>query len=376
VLLDNQPKLASQGGPTRCWCRYRHMTVTVRYEPLAFAGLNGWADDDHLAAFQAFRESAHAIVTARPANTALIAACRAGLGEGVVTAAEAQAFFERTFQPHRVVHDGPAGLLTGYYEPVIAGSLVLDPPFTVPIYRRPADLENMVAESERASRPDGFSHMRLTAGGLVPYATRQEIEEGALAGLGLEVVYLADPVEAFFLHVQGSGAIRLGDGQLLRITYDGKNGYPYTSVGRTMIEDGLFTAAELTLQVMATWLRAHPGQARQILWRNKSFVFFRPLDGDHPVGVLGTPLHDGRSLAVDTAFHALGLPVYVSAPAMMHVAPGGFHRLMIAHDVGSAIKGPERGDIYFGTGEPALALAGITKHAGTFHVLLPKGATP
>ncbi|MEQ1697383.1 MAG: MltA domain-containing protein [Hyphomicrobiaceae bacterium] len=334
-----------------------------RYEPVPFADLLGWADDDHWAAFVAFSASAHVVGGA-------VGRAEAS-ASGVVTADQARIFFEAHFRPHRVVQTRARGLLTGYYEPVIAGSLERTAQFTVPIYQRPGDLENVVAESERGAKSSGLTHVRRTARGVEPYATRREIEEGALAGLGLELCYLVDPVDAFFLQVQGSGVIALPDGRLMRVTYDGKNGHPYMSVGRVLIDEGVFAADQVTLQRLTDWLRADPERARPVLWRNESFVFFRALEGDHAVGVLGTPLHEGRSLAIDTAFHALGLPIYAVAPGMAHVGPDGLRRLMVAHDVGSAIKGPERGDVYFGTGDAAFVLAGVTKHPVTFFVLLP-----
>jgi membrane-bound lytic murein transglycosylase A len=349
---------------------------TVTMVPCAFSDIPGWLQDDHAAALAAFAASAGAVVERPSTPVGLAAACRAAqaLGHAIGDRTKARAFFETHFRPHTVV-GGPPGLLTGYYEPVLDGSRVPDDRFTMPVYRRPPDLENVVSEAERGAKPAGLTHVRRTAAGVEPYATRAEIEQGALAGQGLELVYLADPVDAFFLHVQGSGAIRLPGGRFMRITYDGKNGHPYTSVGKAMIADGLFAADELTLQVMGDYLRADPERARPLLWRNESFIFFRPLEGDSPVGVLGTPLHPGRSLAVDTAFHALGTPVFVSSPAMAHVSPVGLNRLMVAHDVGSAITGPERGDVFFGTGEAALALAGVTKHPGRFYILQPVGGS-
>jgi membrane-bound lytic murein transglycosylase A len=349
------------------------MTVPFALERVAFADLPAWADDDHLAAFEAFCASAARVAESEATDPGVAAVCRAALEARAATATSAAArdFFEQRFYPLRVEHQGPRGLLTGYYEPVIDGALTPDDRFNVPVYRRPADLENVVAESARATSHVPYSHLRRTVVGLEPYATRLQIEQGALAGQGLELVYLADPVETFFLHVQGSGAIQLIDGRLMRITYDGKNGHPYTSIGRTLIEEGAMSAEGLTLQALGDYLRADPARGRQVMGRNESFVFFKALDGDSPVGVLGTPLHAGRSLAVDPAHHALGLPIYVSAPAMTHVQGRAFNRLMVAHDVGSAIKGPERGDIFFGTGPDALALAGVTKHPGRFHMLMP-----
>jgi len=344
-----------------------------RYEPVDFAALPGWVGDDHRAAFAAFCASASAVAVA---DGALAKAARQALAMAIdgVTPSQARAFFETHFEPHRVVHNGPAGFVTGYYEPVIAGSLERTAAFPVPVFRRPGDLENVVAESQRGAQSEGLTHVRRAALGVEPYATRRQIEEGALAGLGLELCFLSDPVDAFFLQVQGSGVIALPDGSQMRVTYDGKNGHPYTSVGRVLIDAGEMAADGVSLQSLTDWLKADPARARPVLWRNESFVFFRHIDGDAAEGVMGTPLHEGRSLALDTAFHALGLPVYVVAPGMAHVGPGGFARLMVAQDVGSAIKGPERGDIFFGTGGAALALAGVTKHHAGFLVLLPRVA--
>jgi membrane-bound lytic murein transglycosylase A len=348
-------------------------TPDMNYEPATFAALSGWDQDDHAAAFDAFLGSAQAVISNSQSPLALVIVALRALADAsrIRASQEARLFFEANFQPFHVIHDGASGLLTGYYEPVLDGSSLPTPTFAVPLYRRPNNLENVVAESDRGATREVFTHVKRTASGTTPYDTREQIENGALADQGLELCYLADPVETFFLHIQGSGAIRLADGQLMRITYDGKNGHPYTSIGRTLIDDGTFAPGELTLQILGDWLRADLDRARRVMWRNESFVFFRELHGDHPIGVLGTPLHVGRSMAVDTAFHMLGMPIYVSAPSMTHVAPEGFNRLMIAHDVGSAIKGPERGDLFFGSGGAALALAGITKHHGHFHVLHP-----
>ena len=354
--------------------------------PVPFAELPGWADDDHLAAFQAFVRSAPALRDAagrasgrtKAAGVALVAAAEAALGQAAEIASPdaARAFFERTFAPHRIEHRGTEGLLTGYYEPVLDAARDAGGSFRIPIYRRPPDLVNLVGEAERGALADGLTHARRTASGVEPYATRAEIEDGALADQGLELVWLEDPVDAFFLHVQGSGRIRLTDGRSIRITYDGKNGHPYTSIGRYLIDTGAMAAEEMSLDALKAWLTAHPDDARAVMQQNKSFVFFRELgsEADAPLGALGTGLSDGRSLAVDTGYHALGTPVYVSAPTLTPWGEAGVARLMIAQDVGSAIRGPERGDIYFGSGKDAGRLAGATKHPGRFFVLLPRGA--
>jgi membrane-bound lytic murein transglycosylase A len=193
-------------------------------------------------------------------------------------------------------------------------------------------------------------------------------------------MYFADPVDVFFLHVQGSGRVRLPDCRMVRVTYDGKNGHPYTSIGRHLIDTGEIGADQMSLPALAAWLKAEPKRGRRTMQRNASFVFFREMSGpeaDAAQGVNGIPLTEGRSLAVDTSVHAIGTPIYVAAPTLTHGGSQrgetGFSRLMIAHDVGSAIRGPERGDIYFGSGDAAGQMAGITKHPVTFTVLLPRG---
>jgi membrane-bound lytic murein transglycosylase A len=293
----------------------------------------------------------------------------------ISTPAAAKTFFEAAFVPHRVVHRGAEGLLTGYYEPVLAGSRARSKEFCFPVYRRPADLVNLVGEAERGALADGLTHARKTAQGIEPYATRADIENGALEGQGLELIWLADPVDTFFMHIQGSGRIRFPGGETIRITYDGKNGHPYTSVGRYLIDAGLFAANDMSLDALKVWLAADPERGRRVMQENRSFIFFRELENedDGPLGALEIPLSSGRSLAVDTGYHAIGTPVYVSAPTLTPwAAANSFARLMIAQDVGSAIRGPERGDIYFGSGDEAGRLAGTTKHAGRFFVLLPR----
>ncbi|WBT38610.1 murein transglycosylase A [Hyphomicrobium sp. DMF-1] len=357
----------------------------LRLVPLRFSDLPGWEADDHLAAFKAFIRSAKAFERpagvasgkTRTADEALVAAVRraAARAAGITTAAGARAFFEESFVPHRVERRGAGGVLTGYYEPVLPGSRTRTDAFSIPVYRRPPDLVNLVGEAERGALADGLTHARKTASGIEPYATRAEIEGGALEGQGLELVWLSDPVDTFFMHIQGSGRIRFPDGTTVRITYDGKNGHPYTSVGRHLIDAGQFTADQMSLDALKVWLSADAERGRRVMQENRSFIFFRELENedDGPLGALEIPLSSGRSLAVDTGFHAIGTPVFVTAPDLkLWGGEEGFARLMIAQDVGSAIRGPERGDIYFGSGTEAGALAGTTKHAGRFFVLLPR----
>lgn len=366
----------------------------ISLAPVTFSDLPGWAGDDHLAAFKAFLTSCPAVIdraaarAAKPkepgagataaSERALAEMCRmavAGAADRKPTKASARLFFETHFRPRRVEQNVSNGLLTGYYEPLLKASRVPAGDYKTPIYRRPPDLVNMVAESERGAKSASFTHMRQTTDGLKPFPTRAQIEQGALANKGLELLYFRDAVDVYFLQVQGSGRIELPSGEKIRISYDGKNGYPYTSIGRELIEAGAFTPDTMSLKALSNWLKADRKRAEPVMWKNQSYVFFRELkgeEGEGAIGALGTPLHTGRSLAVDTAYHALGLPIYVSSPSLTHAgADAGFHRLMIAHDVGSAIKGPERGDIFFGSGDTAGRVAGVTKHPGHFFILEP-----
>lgn len=359
-------------------------STDVTFAPARFADLPHWADDDHGAAFAAFLVSSRRLLErARDGLTPtspepLLRVARIAVdSSGTITSRDdARVFFEDHFTPHRVLHSEMKGMLTGYYEPLIAGSRAQTDRFAVPVLRRPADLVNLVSESERGAKAEALTHARKTATGTEPYATREDIETGALAGQGLELVWLEDVVDAFFLHVQGSGLIAFADGTTARITYDGKNGHPYTSVGRYLIDAGLFPADQMSLQALKDWLRVDAARGIAAMRQNKSYVFFRELTGEAARSALGAmeiPLSDHRSLAVDTRFHALGTPVYVVSTALMHAGrDDGFYRLMVAQDVGSAIRGPERGDIYFGTGDEAGRRAGITKHPGNFFVLVPE----
>ena len=253
--------------------------IGVKFEPVDFTAIPGWDDDDHAAAYGAFRKSCEPVAAKAAASSAsgtgstppeLIALCQeiASAGATELSSSDARRFFEDTFVPHRVSHEGPEGLLTGYYEPVLNGARASDQQYRIPILRRPPDLVNMVLESERGAVGDAYTHMRQTGAGLEPYATRQEIEQGALAGQGLEILWLEDPVDTFFMHIQGSGRIRLPDGTHIRVSYDGKNGHTYTSIGRYLIDQDLFPADRMSLEALRTWLKENPERGREAMWQN------------------------------------------------------------------------------------------------------------
>jgi len=355
----------------------------LNLKPIGFSSLAGWSGDDHAAAFRAFRKSCQKLdKQASAANgknsrldPALLDACRRALALGPkVSRAAARDFFEQAFTPHEITAPRPDGLLTSYFEPVLEGSRKPGNGFEVPIYRRPDDLMLLSPSSQRGTRNAQMTAMRKTSNGSEPYPTRQDIEQGALKGRGLEILYLKDHVDAYIMHIQGSARIRLGDGQKVRIGFAAKNGYPYTSIGKALIDQGEIDAAKMSMQRMKAWLRANPEKAKRVMWKNRSFIFFRELDegvgDDGPIGAQGVSLSAGRSLAVDTGFHSLGTPIWVKVPGL---AVGGksYARLMIAQDVGSAIQGPERGDIYWGSGVKAGRAAGKIKYPGSFVVLVP-----
>jgi membrane-bound lytic murein transglycosylase A len=340
----------------------------IRLEPVSFAAIEGWAADDHLAAFATFLKSCRK----RPASNS---ACEQALALGdKPDRAAAQRFFEANFVPHRVVEESP-GMVTGYYEPEVNGSRERKGKFQVPVYRRPDDLVQVKPDLMRAFYNDSLSVMRQAGDELVPYYTRAEIDAGALKGKGLELLYLDDPVELFFMQVQGSGRVKLPDGTFVRLGYAAKNGHAYTSIGKRLAERVEDRPKDLTMEGLKSWLRADPARGRRLMQQNKSYVFFAELPqaqaGEGPIGAQGVTLTPGRSLAVDTLYHALGTPIFVAAPELA-VDGAPFRRLMIAQDVGSAIRGKERGDIYWGSGDAAGAIAGTTTEAAQFYIVLPR----
>ncbi len=343
--------------------------AAIRLTPVSFTEIEGWARDDHAAAFIALRKSCSKRSASNPA-------CQEVLNLGTkVDRKAARRFFEAHFVPHRVEEEQP-GLVTGYYEPEVNGSRERNDAFQVPVYRRPDDLVQVTPDELRALYNASFSVGRRNGDDLVPYYTRAEIDAGALSGQGLELLYLDDPVELFFMQIQGSGRVRFPDGSWTRLGYAAKNGHSYTSIGRLLAERGEKVPGGLTMEGLKGWLRADPAGGRSLMHENASYVFFHELPaaeaGDGPVGAQGVALTPGRSLAVDAAYHKLGTPVFVAAPQAPTPDGKPFRRLMIAQDVGSAIRGKERGDIYWGSGAEAGAIAGVTKTEARFYILLPK----
>ena len=293
--------------------------------------------------------------------------------------AAARAFFEKHFTPFMVTDKGRAeGRFSGYYEAALRGSRQRHGRYQHPVYRRPPDLVTVHLNdflSDSRSRKLGG---RVVDGRLVPYATRTEIDAGALANRGLELLWVDDPVDAFFAQVQGSGRVLMDDGSTVRIGFAGKNGHPYTAIGRVLIAWGELTRATVSMQSIRQWIVDHPDRADELMRKNQSFVFFEISKNDAPTGSQGVPLTAERSMAVDREFIPASTPVWVD----IHVPVAGtrgqeqttFQRLLIAQDTGGAILGPVRGDIYWGGTERAADIAGHMKSRGRYHALVPRAA--
>lgn len=329
----------------------------LQWQAVDYSHVTGWETDRHAEALQAFSDSCrkpkktdHAI---KPIidEAAWREACTVALSMQTPTQNQARAFFESYFVPYRLTTDQrQEGLLTGYYIPIFNGSLAPDNRYYWPVYKRPADL------------------------GKDPYLTRAEIDNGALRNRGLEIAWVGDPVMLFFLHIQGSGRLRLSDGRMVELRYDGKNNRAYVAIGKLLIERGELTKENVSMQTIRQWLYDHPGEAMQLMQENPSYIFFKLSDAESMApGAQGVALTPERSLAIDPKFLPYGIPVFLNTtninPAYQ-VKP--FHQLLITQDTGGAIKGYLRGDVFFGQGEEAEELAGMQKQSGSWTVLVPR----
>ncbi|GGD01997.1 murein transglycosylase A [Aureimonas glaciei] len=346
-----------------------------------FGDLAGWDDGDHRPALAAFRRSA-AQFLAGAVDTGSLGITADAFRPAALAAATApdetaRMFFQTHFVPALLSPEEPGrqGFLTGYYEPEVEARLVPDARFRFPLYRPPEDLVKV----DDDTRPEGLDASfrfarRDAAGRLDEYPDRGQIEAGYLAGRGLEIAWLDSPVDAFFIHIQGSARLRLDDGRRLRVTYAAKTGHAFTAIGRLLVEEGELTLVEADMDGIRAWLAAHPTRLRGLLDRNRSFIFFREAAVEDetlgPVAAAKVPLTPMASIAVDRLLHTFGTPFFIDAPALT-LAGAPFRRLMIAQDTGSAILGPARADIFVGSGEAAGREAGRVRHPGNFFLLLP-----
>jgi len=353
-------------------------------KPASFSMLEGWRDDDHKRALQAFRASCSRLsgrsgdLNFGPGQEFKTvgtwqAVCRSAKS---VSGAQARTFFETHFTPFLVTDgDDPQALITGYYEPRLNGSRKPSAAFPIPLYAPPKD---MVTVDLGAFRED-WKGQSLTglrrASRIVPMPTRAEIDGGALAHRGLEILWVENAIDAFFLQIQGSGRVRLDTGGTVWARYAGKNGHPYFPIGREMIRRGALTPETASMQSIRGWLKAHPDEAADVMALNQSFVFFRLDDGTQgPIGSQGVTLTAERSVAVDPGFLPLGAPLWLETTDPLS-SETALRRLVIAQDTGGAIKGPTRADLFWGAGQAAAASAGAMKQPGRLFILVPNAGT-
>nr|WP_307707262.1 MltA domain-containing protein [Rhodopseudomonas sp. B29] len=358
----------------------------AQYLPMNFSDVIGWDADDLLAAFKTFRGSCRAVFaqddTAKPIGLSLREPCRAARVDHIADTAAARAFFQRHFVALQISKLGDAdGFVTGYYEPVIEGSTVRTDQFTVSVYRRPSNLFVRGYKQDDPLPNGGAVYRKIGRRKLVPYYDRAQIEDGAIAGRGLEICWLASQTDLLFAQIQGSARVKLAGGGVIRLNYDAHNGFPYTPVGRILIERGLVPKEQMSMQRIRDWMEANPDGANELRRANRSYVFFRKLnlkEDDEAVGAQGVPLTPNRSIAVDKNLHAYGTPFFIAGelPIEAPQAKTPFHQLMIAQDTGSAIVGPARADLYFGAGPEAGAIAGRIRQPARFWMLLPVGLDP
>jgi membrane-bound lytic murein transglycosylase A len=341
----------------------------TQLETIEWGEIDGWGEDNHATAFRAFLKSCKTVIVGtssphagQPFFTALQSVCRRALKTPRRDRAAARIFFEKNFRPMRIARLGVGfGFLTGYYEPIIEGSRVKSAEFNVPLYRMPGE----VAKREPGTR----------------YYDRAAIEDGVLAGRKLEICWLKDPTDLFFAQIQGSARVKLEDGSVLRLNYSGHNGWPYTAIGRILIDREIVPKEEMSMDRIREWIEANPKEGKELRRRNRSYVFFRETglsEFEEPVGAQGISLIPGRSIAVDKSFHVYGTPFFIEAelPIDGENSENNFGRLMIAQDTGSAIRGPARADLYFGSGNGPAHVAGRIRHPGQFTILIPREIDP
>ena len=308
-----------------------HVTV------LSFDQLQGWADDDHAAALKVFQNTC--VDLDDPDWQAVCAYATSN--------PDPRRFFELLFRPV-LIEDGKEGLFTGYFEPELDGARRSSAKYRYPLYALPPEARGVEKW----------------------YSRRELLEERKLEGRGLEIAWVDDPVELFFLQIQGSGRINLPDGSKLRVGYGGKNGHEYRSIGAELVRRGVYTPHQVSAQVIKNWVRRNPDLGRELLYHNPSYVFFREVSEvpAHlgPLGAMNRSVTQLRTVAVDPAFVPLGAPVWIEKDGA-----DPMRRLMIAQDTGSAIKGAQRADIFFGTGDQAGRAAGRLRDPGRMIVLLP-----
>ena len=352
---------------------------------LAFKDLEGWAQDDPSCLLDAMMDCRTYLTSVKPYRTGELGLTSDDLLY-LLNAASAlesrdpkavRAFFERECVPFRITRkDGGSGFVTGFFEPEVDVAETADEQFRFPFYRRPGDLVDLDDDTRPSQIDRSYVFARSTAAGIDLYPDRKAIDQGYLDSKGLEIAWARSKVEVFFAHVQGAARLRYADGRQVRITYAAKAGHAFSPIGRLLIDRGAIPATEISMQTIRDWLVSNPDQADEVLWHNRSYIFFReaavedPSKG--PIAAAKVPLLAGRSLAVDRSIHTFGFPFFIRSASLTHLDGGrAFARLMLALDTGSAIVGPARGDIFTGSGYDAGEQAGIIRNDAEFTLLIP-----
>lgn len=355
----------------------------LRLQQASFGVLPGWQGDDLRQFSSAYKKSCARILKANPDKKfgALAAAgtyknwqkpCREFLALKDPDNQTLSTFFENHFTPYAVSADNdPVGLFTGYYEASLNGARTKTEKYNVPLYARPDDLVMVQLGEFRDDLKGRRIAGRVVNGKLKPYESRAEIVEGDWPHNDKVLIWVDNAVDAFFVQIQGSGIVQLNDGSTMRIGYAGQNGHPYYAIGRELIKRGVLTKENVSLQSIQAWLEANPNEADAVMNTNQSYVFFTELEGEGPLGGEGIALTAGRSLAIDRSLLSYGTPIWTDIAPPIPSIPR-LQKLMIAQDTGGAIRGPVRGDVFWGYGETAERLAGPMKSKGRYWILLPK----
>ncbi len=357
--------------------------LTLKFVP--YDEVPGWYDADLAGFLPVFLRSCEALINKPPSkpmgtHKALgtvadwIAVCREASAQQGANHNVLRYFFESRLRPYLVGQDkDPIGLFTGYYEAQLNGSWQAGGAYNVPIYARPDDIISIDLGSFRPEMSGETLAGYIQGNKLVPYPARADIVDGALIGKQLEIMWVDSQIDAFFLHIQGSGRVRMTDDSIVRLAYAGRNGQRYVAVGRELIGAGIIPQEQMSMQAIRGWMEANPVGAMALMNTNPSFVFFRVSDEMDAVGAQGIPLTPGRSLAVDDDFIPYGLPMWLDITDPRdptHETP--LRRMVVPQDTGSAIKGPVRGDLFWGFGREAAAAAGVMKEAGSYYLFLPR----
>jgi len=366
------------------------MTVSEPFSltQLTFSDVRGWEIDDPRPLFSVMRQCLAHLERGKPYRAGslglstddLLPLLSAAAQADITDAASARAFFEAHCIPFRIAQaEAKPGFVTAFYEPEVEVSDRPESGYMFPFYRRPSDLVDLDESNRPADMPSSYAFGRDQSGVIDAYPDRRDIDLGYLEGRGLEIAWARSKVDAFFTHVQGAARLRYPDGSLRRITYDGKAGHPFSAIGKLLIDRGEIRPADISMQAIRRWLAENPANVDEILWHNRSYIFFREADVSDPalgpIAAAKVPLVPGRSLAVDRLIHTFGFPFFITSDTLRHLDGGQpFARLMLALDTGSAIVGPARGDIFTGSGDEAGDMAGTVRNSADFHILIPKAA--